>query len=96
MSKMQVQHTESKTAAGHSIERKNVDQPTVFTVWQKSSMGFQGTDGFSVYDGSGQLVYRVDNYSRRQKYLTKEIVLMDGDGKALLCLRPRVCDACHI
>ncbi|KAF3334863.1 Protein LURP-one-related 12 [Carex littledalei] len=53
-------------------------------------MGFQGTDGFSVYGDSGRLVFRVDNYSRRQKYLTKEIVLMDGDGKPLLCLRPRI------
>ena len=87
---MQVQHTESKETL------KNVDKPRVFTVWQKSSMGFQGTYGFSVYDNSGQLVFRVDNYSRRQKYLTKEIVFMDGNGKALICLRPRVCDATYI
>ncbi|XP_078169198.1 protein LURP-one-related 5-like [Carex rostrata] len=80
---MQVQHTESKETL------KNVDKPRVFTVWQKSSMGFQGTYGFSVYDNSGQLDFRVDNYSRKQKYLTKEIVLMDGNGKALICLRPR-------
>ncbi|KAF3334865.1 protein LURP-one-related 12-like protein [Carex littledalei] len=53
-------------------------------------MGFQGTYGFSVYDNSGRLVFRVDNYSRRQKYLTKEIVLMDGNGKALICLRPQI------
>ncbi|KAF3341260.1 protein LURP-one-related 5-like protein [Carex littledalei] len=81
MSNMQGQHTENKL--------KNIDKPRVFTVWQKSSMGFQGTDGFSVYDDSGRLAFRVDNYSRRQRFLTKEIVLMDGDGKALLCLRPR-------
>ncbi|XP_078169195.1 protein LURP-one-related 8-like [Carex rostrata] len=82
---MQVQHTQSKRETS-----KSFDNPRVFTVWQKSSMGFQGTDGFSVYGDSGQLVFRVDNYSRRQRYLTKEIVLMDGDGKPLLCLRPRI------
>ncbi|KAJ1688271.1 hypothetical protein LUZ63_019661 [Rhynchospora breviuscula] len=87
---MQEYHTESKREAGNSYKSKNVDKPSVFTVWQKSSMGFQGTDGFSVYDDSGRLVFRVDNYSRRKKYLTKEIVLMDGTGKALLCLRPRI------
>ncbi|XP_078162350.1 protein LURP-one-related 8-like [Carex rostrata] len=85
MSEIQVQHTET------GISPKNVDEkPSVFTVWQKSSMGFQGTDGFSVYDESGQLVFRVDNYSRRQKCLTKEVVLMDGDGNPLLYLRPQM------
>ncbi|KAJ4749449.1 LURP-one-like protein (DUF567) [Rhynchospora pubera] len=89
---MQVHYTESKREdAESSIERpKNIDKPRAFTVWRKSSMGFQGTDGFSVYDDSGRLAFRVDNYSRRQKYLTKEIVLMDGAGKPLLCLRPRI------
>lgn len=89
-----MQQTDSKRQTGSSIKNpKNVNKPRVFMVWQKSSMGFQGTDGFSVYDDLGWLVFRVDNYLRRQKYFTKEIVLMDGDGKALLCLRPRVCDA---
>ncbi|XP_078153909.1 protein LURP-one-related 5-like [Carex rostrata] len=79
---VQPQHTESKP--------QNVDNPRVSTVWQKSSMGFQGSDGFSVYDDSGRLVFHVDNYSRRKKYLIKEIVLMDGDGKPLLSLRPQI------
>ncbi|KAJ3704273.1 hypothetical protein LUZ61_007978 [Rhynchospora tenuis] len=92
MNKMQVQQKESKCEAGSSIDKlaNHAGKPRIFTVWRKSSMGFQGTDGFSVYDDSGRLAFRVDNYSRRQRYLTKEIVLMDGDGKALLCLRPRI------
>ncbi|KAF0918573.1 hypothetical protein E2562_025165 [Oryza meyeriana var. granulata] len=39
----------------------------VYTVWKRSSMGFQGTDGFSVYDAAGTLAFRLDNYSRRRK-----------------------------
>ncbi|KAF3334867.1 protein LURP-one-related 5-like protein [Carex littledalei] len=85
MSRMQVQQQHAE-----SSKPTNVDKPRVFTVWQKSSMGFQGTDGFSVYDDTGRLVFRVDNYSRRQKCLTKEIVLMDGVGNPLLWLRPQI------
>lgn len=87
----------------HPTEAKNTDvtadqspstsnnRPTVWTVWKKSSMSFQGTDGFSIFDSQGKLAFRVDNYSRRNKYLTKEILLLDGAGKALLALRPQVC-----
>jgi uncharacterized protein YxjI len=54
-------------------------------------MSFQGTDGFSIFDSKGKLAFRVDNYSRRHKFLTREILLLDGAGKALLALRPQVC-----
>ncbi|XP_073009495.1 protein LURP-one-related 5-like [Typha latifolia] len=64
-------------------------RPSSWTVWKKSSMAFQGTDGFSVYDSEGKLSFRVDNYSRRLKSFEGEIVLMDGDGRALLSLRPQ-------
>ncbi|XP_078168817.1 protein LURP-one-related 8-like [Carex rostrata] len=86
MSRMQVQQQQH----AETSKPTNVDKARVFTVWQKSSMGFQGTDGFSVYDDTGRLVFRVDNYSRRQKCLTKEIVLMDGVGNPLLWLRPQI------
>nr|CAB3490762.1 unnamed protein product [Digitaria exilis] len=52
-------------------------------------MGFQGTDGFSVYDAGGALVFRVDNYSRRRKIFAGELLLMDGQGSPLLTLRPQ-------
>ncbi|CAO2140659.1 unnamed protein product [Urochloa humidicola] len=61
-----------------------------FTVWKRSSMGFQGTDGFSVYDAAGRLAFRVDNYSRRSKIFAGELLLMDGQGAPLLALRPQI------
>lgn len=53
-------------------------------------MAFQGTDGFSVFDGQGRLVFRVDNYSRKNRCIAGGVVLMDGAGRALLTLRPQV------
>ncbi|CAN6325645.1 unnamed protein product [Urochloa humidicola] len=65
-------------------------RPAVYTVWKRSSMGFQGTDGFCVYDDAGRLVFRVDNYSRRRKLCAGELLLMDGQGTPLLSLRPQL------
>ncbi|KAF8671288.1 hypothetical protein HU200_049997 [Digitaria exilis] len=61
-----------------------------YTVWKRSSMGLQGTDGFSVYDAGGALVFRVDNYSRRRKIFAGALLLMDGQGSPLLALRPQI------
>ena len=69
---------------------KGSDHETVWTVWKKSSMAFHGTDGFSVYDSSGKLTFRVDNYSRRHKLLSGDLLLMDGSGSPLLSLHPQV------
>ncbi|CAL9159976.1 unnamed protein product [Musa hybrid cultivar] len=55
-------------------------------------MGFHGTDGFSIYDGIGRLSFRLDNYSRKRKCFAGELLLMDGNGKAVVTLRPQVCD----
>lgn len=61
------------------------------TVWKRSSMTFQGTDGFTVFDRSGRLAFRVDNYSRTRSFGEGGgLVLMDGAGNALLTLRPQV------
>ncbi|RCV36266.1 hypothetical protein SETIT_7G304800v2 [Setaria italica] len=65
-------------------------RPAVYTVWKRSSIGFQGTDGFCVYDDTGRLAFRVDNYSRRRKLCAGELLLMDGQGTALLSLRPQL------
>ncbi|WVZ54728.1 hypothetical protein U9M48_005485 [Paspalum notatum var. saurae] len=65
-------------------------QPAVYTVWKRSSMGFQGTDGFSVYDAAGALAFRVDNYSRRRRIFAGELLLMDGHGAPLLALKPQI------
>ncbi|KAK4748149.1 hypothetical protein SAY87_014735 [Trapa incisa] len=65
--------------------------PSVFTVWKRSSMSFQGTDGFTVFDEYGGLAFRVDNYSRKiGGCLGDGLVLMDGTGDALLTLAPKV------
>ncbi|RLM69309.1 protein LURP-one-related 5-like [Panicum miliaceum] len=61
-----------------------------YTVWKRSSMGFQGTDGFSIYDAAGALAFRVDNYSRRRKLFAGELLLMDGQGAPLIALRPQI------
>nr|TKW07574.1 hypothetical protein SEVIR_7G316000v2 [Setaria viridis] len=61
-----------------------------YMVWKRSSMGFQGTDGLSVYDAAGALAFRVDNYSRRSKLFAGELLLMDGQGAPLLALMHRV------
>ncbi|KAI3437455.1 uncharacterized protein J3R85_005201 [Psidium guajava] len=65
--------------------------PSRLTVWKKSSMSFQGTDGFTVFDQRGGLVFRVDNYSRKGQcaHGGGGLVLMDGVGNALLTLRPQ-------
>ncbi|GJM88144.1 hypothetical protein PR202_ga04171 [Eleusine coracana subsp. coracana] len=78
---------------GGGRANRAADQTTpaaVYTVWKRSSMGFQGTDGFSVYDAAGSLAFRVDNYSRRRKLFAGELLLMDGHGAPLLALRPQI------
>ncbi|GAB2301023.1 hypothetical protein Dimus_035059 [Dionaea muscipula] len=54
----------------------------VLTVWKKSLLF--SCNGFTVFDGRGNLVFRVDNYVSGNK---SEIVLMDADGKPLLTIR---------
>lgn len=72
----------------HQHQRQH---PSVLTVWKRSSMSFQGTDGFTVFDPHGRLVFRVDNYSRKNGYVAGGgLVLMDGVGNALLTLKPKV------
>ncbi|CAD6258629.1 unnamed protein product [Miscanthus lutarioriparius] len=78
----------SSRAAGDG--RRGQGQPAVYTVWKRSSMGFHGTDGFSVYDAAGSLAFRVDNYSCRRKLFAGELLLMDGRGAPLLALRPQI------
>ncbi|KAI3994059.1 hypothetical protein MKX01_012316 [Papaver californicum] len=71
-------------------DHKHGDSPSNLTVWKKSSMSFQGTDGFTVFNQQGKLVFRVDNYSRKNRCLIGGIILMNGIGRALMTLRPRL------
>jgi hypothetical protein len=81
-----------RDAAAASAEAASAEAADArcYTVWMRSSMGFQGTDGLSVYDAGGALAFRVDNYSRRRKIFAGELTLMDGRGAPLLSLRPQV------
>ena len=79
-----------RSGGGDPSGRASSSAALRYTVWKRSSMGFQGTDGFSVYDAAGALAFRVDNYSRRRKLFAGELLLMDGHGAPLLALRPQV------
>ncbi|XP_020594223.1 protein LURP-one-related 8-like [Phalaenopsis equestris] len=57
--------------------------PTTLTVWRKSLLF--NCNGFTVFDSNGNLVYRVDNYSKSGNQA--EIVLMDAAGKPCLTIR---------
>ncbi|XP_009626623.1 protein LURP-one-related 8-like isoform X1 [Nicotiana tomentosiformis] len=92
------------TPAGRLISRPPpaaAGAASIFTVWKRSSMSFQGTDGFTVFDKVGRLVFRVDNYTRRKNCSIAAgagrgrsggggLVLMDAHGKPLLTLRPQM------
>uniref|UniRef100_A0A0A9FVU0 Protein LURP-one-related 8 n=1 Tax=Arundo donax TaxID=35708 RepID=A0A0A9FVU0_ARUDO len=52
------------------------------TVWRRSLL-FNGK-GFTVFDGKGNLVFRVETYAGGSP---REIVLMDADGHGLLTIR---------
>ncbi|KAI4353612.1 hypothetical protein L6164_002547 [Bauhinia variegata] len=77
-------------------EQQHQHPSSVLTVWKRSSMSFQGTDGFTVFDHHGKLAFRVDNYSRKSTGITGGggggggVVLMDGAGNALLTLKPQM------
>ncbi|KAL5720417.1 hypothetical protein ACHQM5_013086 [Ranunculus cassubicifolius] len=90
MSRIYPARNASSDSDSSTIEVNLDDYPRVLTVWNRSSMTFQGTDGFTVFDGEGKLVFRVDNYSRKNMCLLKGIVLMDGAGKAILTVKPQL------
>uniref|UniRef100_A0A0C9S982 TSA: Wollemia nobilis Ref_Wollemi_Transcript_8676_899 transcribed RNA sequence n=1 Tax=Wollemia nobilis TaxID=56998 RepID=A0A0C9S982_9CONI len=58
------------------------DSTTIFTVWKKSLLF--NSKGFTVFDASGNLVFRVDNYASNA---CNEIELMDHAGNVLITLR---------
>ncbi|EEF42303.1 protein LURP-one-related 5 [Ricinus communis] len=74
----------------NKVDRHGHRKLCTLTVWKRSSMSFQGTDGFTVFDTQGKLVFRVDNYSRKNRHVGSGLVLMDGVGNALLTLKPQI------
>ncbi|KAK3212868.1 hypothetical protein Dsin_017574 [Dipteronia sinensis] len=69
-------------AVANTIKATSDGHASVLTVWKKSLLF--NCNGFTVYDGKGNLVYRVDNYMQGNR---GEIVLMDAAGKPLLTIR---------
>ncbi|CAA2987200.1 Hypothetical predicted protein [Olea europaea subsp. europaea] len=64
--------------------------PSLFTLWKRSTMNFQGTDGFTVFDHRGKLAFRVENYARNRCFAAAGgLLLMDGSGKPLLTVKPK-------
>ncbi|GMH16055.1 hypothetical protein Nepgr_017896 [Nepenthes gracilis] len=56
-------------------------KPQVFTIWMKSLI--MGGRGCTVFDSTGQIVYRVDNYNIKH---SNKVYLMDSRGKVLCTL----------
>lgn len=59
-----------------------------FTV-RKTSLFF-ADDGFTVYDSTGCLVFRVDSYSPDAGRDSDEVVLMDSSGSCILTVSRKV------
>lgn len=57
-------------------------EPVTLTVWRKSLLF--NCRGFTVFDASGNLVYRVDSYASDSR---AEVVLMDAAGRPVLTVR---------
>eukprot|EP01018_Ginkgo_biloba_P036924 Gb_03489 [translate_table: standard] len=57
----------------------------VLTVWKKA-LFFSG-NGFTALDSTGNIVFRVENYTPNAK---EEVVLMDAAGNCLLSLRRKI------
>jgi uncharacterized protein YxjI len=62
----------------------------VLTVWRKSLLF--NCDGFTVFDATGGLAFRVDRYgsSSGSRRRAEDIVLMDAAGKPLLTVRRKI------
>ncbi|XP_030538461.1 protein LURP-one-related 11-like [Rhodamnia argentea] len=61
-------------------------KPEVFTVWMKSLI--MNSKGCTVFDSSGGIVYRVDNYDCER---SSEVCLMDREGKVLITILKKKC-----
>ncbi|KAL5229577.1 hypothetical protein ABZP36_028353 [Zizania latifolia] len=68
--------------AAARAEEKAEAEAVSLTVWRRSLL-FNGK-GFTVFDGAGNLVFRVETYAGGSR---REVVLMDADGRALLTIR---------
>jgi len=77
-------HPHDLEFAGHAAIDDKLSKVSVtsLTVWKKSLVF--GCSGFTVFNSSGNLEFRVDNYPSDPK---DEVLLMDAAGRALLTMR---------
>uniref|UniRef100_A0A0E0L0T9 Protein LURP-one-related 8 n=1 Tax=Oryza punctata TaxID=4537 RepID=A0A0E0L0T9_ORYPU len=73
---------EAAAPAKAGVDEKAKGEAVSLTVWRRSLL-FNGK-GFTVFDGKGNLVFRVETYAGGSP---REVVLMDADGRALLTIR---------
>jgi len=62
-------------------------KPETFTIWMKSLL--MQTNGCTVFNKNGEIVYRVDNYDKKAG--SNEVYLMDLKGNVLFTILRRVC-----
>ncbi|WCJ27903.1 hypothetical protein M5689_009622 [Euphorbia peplus] len=86
MKKVHPSITAAVTAAPEKLKPSDIfdSDAAVLTVWKKSLLF--NCNGYTVYDRSGNLVFRVDNYMTCSGS-KGEIVLMDAGGQPLLTIR---------
>jgi len=77
-------HPQEPEFAGHAVidDKLSKAPATALTVWKKSLVF--SCNGFTVFDSTGNLVFRVDNYPSDPN---DEILLMGAAGIALLTMR---------
>lgn len=75
--------------SGAIVEEGYVYEEETHLTVRKTSLFFAG-DGFTAYDGKGELVFRVDSYGPDAGD-RGEVVLMDPSGRCILTVRRKVC-----
>jgi uncharacterized protein YxjI len=78
----QVDSSSRSTSTNSYISSK----PETFTIWMKSLV--MQTNGCTVYNENGEVVYRVDNYDKKG---SNKVYLMDLKGNVLFTILRRVC-----
>ncbi|KAL0283951.1 UNVERIFIED_CONTAM: protein LURP-one-related 11 [Sesamum angustifolium] len=75
-----VHPTTSTTSS--SCHESSSSEREVFTVWMKSLV--IGSNGCTVFNSKGEIVFRVDNYQTR---CSREVLLMDYNGRVLFSIK---------
>jgi len=75
--------TSSESHDQYLISRSNKRE--TYTVWMKSLV--LHSNGCTVYDSNGNIVYRVDNYDKKGR---REVNLMDPQGNLLCTIKKRL------